>query len=282
MAHSSPAIGTFFHVHLVSDSTGETLNALAKAAAARFEDIIPIEHLYVLMRSPKQLSRALSEIEAYPGLVLHTIVDAELRNQLESHCRALDIPAIAVLDPLVVAMSRYLGAAVSNRIGAQHILDGDYFDRIDALNFAIAHDDGALADKIKVADVVLVGVSRTSKTPTCIYLGHRGYKAANIPLVPGREAPPELDGDNLPLIVGLVASPERLVQIRRNRMLSLNDNPDSSYTDAEAVRNEIIKARKLFERKGWPIIDVTRRSIEETSATIISLLKERHRNQMTQ
>jgi hypothetical protein len=274
-------IGTFFHVHLVSDSTGETLNALAKAASARFEAIIPIEHLYVLMRSPKQLERALNEIESYPGLVLHTIVDADIRNRLENHCRALDIPAIAVLDPLVVALSRYLGAAVSNRIGAQHNLDNEYFNRIDALNFAIAHDDGALADKIKAADVILVGVSRTSKTPTCIYLGHRGYRAANIPLVPGREAPIELEGDNLPLVVGLVASPERLVQIRRNRMLSLNNNPDSSYTDTEAVRNEIIKARRLFERKGWPVIDVTRRSIEETAATIISLLKERELNQLT-
>ncbi len=271
----SSKIGTYFHVHLVADSTGETLNALAKAAAARFEGILPIEHLFVLIRSEKQLDRAMAEIEAFPGIVLHTIIDADLRAMLEQRCRELDIPAIGVLDPLVVAFSRHLGAAVSNRVGAQHNLDNEYFERIEALNYAIAHDDGAMADKLRQADVVLVGVSRTSKTPTCIYLAHRGIKAANIPLVPGREPPAELDELNIPLIVGLVASPERLIQIRKNRLLTLNDDRPSSYTDQEAVRQEIIRARRLFERKDWPVIDVTRRSVEETSATIISLLNEK-------
>jgi [pyruvate, water dikinase]-phosphate phosphotransferase / [pyruvate, water dikinase] kinase len=268
-------IGTYFHVHLVSDSTGETLNALAKAAAARFEGILPIEHLYVLIRSEKQMARSLTEIESFPGIVLHTIIDADLRNMLEMRCRELDIPSIGVLDPLVVAFSRHLGAAVSKRVGAQHNLDNEYFERIEALNYAIAHDDGAMVDKLKQADVVLVGVSRTSKTPTCIYLAHRGIKAANIPLVPGRDPPSELDELNIPLIVGLIASPERLVSIRKNRLLTLNDDRPSTYTDMEAVREEIIRARRLFERKGWPVIDVTRRSIEETSATIISLLNEK-------
>ena len=268
-------IGTYFHVHLVSDSTGETLNALAKAAAARFEGILPIEHIYVLIRSEKQLERALVEIESFPGIVLHTMVDMDLRNTLEMRCRELDIPAIGVLDPLVVAFSRHLGAAVSKKIGAQHNLDNEYFERIEALNYAIAHDDGAAADKLRQADVVLVGVSRTSKTPTCIYLAHRGIKAANIPLVPGHEPPEDLESMNIPLIVGLIASPERLISIRKNRLLTLNDDRPSSYTDQEAVREEIIRARRLFERKGWPVIDVTRRSIEETSATIISLLNEK-------
>ena len=268
-------IGTYFHVHLISDSTGETLNALAKAAAARFEAILPIEHIYVLIRSEKQMERALNEIESFPGIVLHTIIDADLRNMLEMRCRELDIPSIGVLDPLVVAFSRHLGAAVSKKVGAQHNLDNEYFERIEALNYAIAHDDGAAADKLKQADVVLVGVSRTSKTPTCIYLAHRGIKAANIPLVPGRDPPDELDELNIPLIVGLIASPERLIQIRKNRLLTLNDDRPSTYVDQEAVREEIIRARRLFERKGWPVIDVTRRSIEETSATIISLLNEK-------
>lgn len=268
-------VGIYFHVHLVADSTGETLNALAKAAAARFEGILPIEHLYVLIRSEKQLDRALEEIEAFPGIVLHTMIDPDLRNSLEERCRALDIPSIGVLDPMVVAFSRYLGAAVSKKVGAQHNLDNEYFERIEALNYAIAHDDGALVDKVKQADVVLVGVSRTSKTPTCIYLAHRGIKAANVPLVPTREPPPELDDPAIPLIVGLIASPERLISIRKNRLLTLNDDRPSSYTDTEAVREEIIRARRLFERKGWPVIDVTRRSIEETSATIISLLNEK-------
>jgi [pyruvate, water dikinase]-phosphate phosphotransferase / [pyruvate, water dikinase] kinase len=275
MVYSMSKIGTYFHVHLVSDSTGETLNALAKAAAARFEGILPIEHLYVLLRSQKQMHRALKEIESFPGIVLHTIVDMDLRNSLESRCRELDIPAIGVLDPLVVAFSRYLGAAVSKRIGAQHNLDNDYFNRIEALNYAIAHDDGAAADRLKQADVVLVGVSRTSKTPTCIYLAHRGIKAANIPLVPTREPPAELDDLSFPLIVGLIASPDRLIQIRKNRLLSLNDDRPSTYVDTEAVRQEIIRARRLFDKKGWPVIDVTRRSIEETSAAIITLLNEK-------
>lgn len=270
-----PRIGTYFHVHLISDSTGETLNALAKAAAARFEGILPIEHIYVLIRSEKQLERTLAEIESFPGIVLHTMVDMELRTMLEARCRELDIPTIGVLDPLVVAFSRHLGAAVSKRVGAQHNLDNEYFERIEALNYAIAHDDGAFADKLKQADVILVGVSRTSKTPTCIYLAHRGIKAANIPLVPGRDLPEELDEVKEQLIVGLIASPERLIQIRRNRLLTLNDDRPSTYTDQEAVRQEIIAARRFFERKEWPVIDVTRRSIEETSATIISLLNEK-------
>jgi len=275
MSLAPQKIGIYFHIHLISDSTGETLNALAKAAAARFEGIIPIEHIYVLIRSEKQLERALGEIESFPGIVLHTIIDPELRDMLEVRCRELDIPSIGVLDPLVVALSRHLGAAVSKRVGAQHILDNEYFERIEALNYAIAHDDGAAADKVKQADVILVGVSRTSKTPTCIYLAHRGIKAANIPLVPGHDLPPELDEPDGPLVVGLIAAPERLIQIRKSRLLTLNDDRPSSYTDTEAVREEIIRARRLYERKGWPVIDVTRRSVEETSATIISLLNEK-------
>lgn len=270
-----PKIGTYFHVHLVADSTGETLNALAKAAVARFEGVLPIEHLYVLIRSERQLERALDEIEAFSGIVLHTMIDPELRTMLETRCRELDIPAIGVLDPMVVAFSRYLGAAVSKKVGAQHNLDNDYFERIEALNYAIAHDDGNAADKVRQADVVLVGVSRTSKTPTCIYLAHRGIKAANIPLVPGQNLPVDLDDMNIPLVVGLIASPERLISIRKNRLLTLNDDRPSTYVDQEAVREEIIAARRLFERKGWPVIDVTRRSIEETAATIISLLNEK-------
>lgn len=275
MTSMNTRLGSYFHVHLVSDSTGETLTALAKAAAARFEGIFPIEHLYVLIRNHKQLTRALEEIEAFGGLVLHTIVDKELRNSLEVRCRELDIPAIGVLDPLVVAFSRHLGATVSKKIGAQHSLDNDYFNRIDALNYAMAHDDGAEIEKLKQADVVLVGVSRTSKTPTCIYLAHRGIKAANIPLVPTREPPEALDTLNIPLIVGLVVSPDRLIQIRKNRLLTLNDDRPNSYVDIDSVREEIIRARRLFEKKGWPVIDVTRRSIEETAATIISLLHEK-------
>ena len=272
-------LATYFHVHLVSDSTGETLNAMAKAVTARFDGVIPIEHIYALVRSSRQMDRVLEEIAMAPGVVLHTLVDRDLRAQLEEGCRTLDMPQIGALDPLVGALSRYLGAALSTRVGAQHILDHEYFNRIGALDYAMAHDDGqGTAEQLEGADVVLVGVSRTSKTPTCIYLAHRGIRAANVPLVPGQE-----DGERLvtlknPLVVGLTVSPDRLIQIRRNRIDNLNASQASNYTDQDAVREETIKARRAFERRGWPTIDVTRRSVEETAAAITNLLSE-HRNQ---
>ncbi|MFN3352409.1 MAG: pyruvate, water dikinase regulatory protein [Brevundimonas sp.] len=269
-------LATYFHVHLVSDSTGETLNAMAKAVVARFDGVIPIEHIYALVRSRKQLDRVLEEIAAAPGVVLHTIVDKELRAALEDGCRALDTPQIGALDPLVGALSRYLGAALSTRVGAQHALDHDYFNRISALDFAMAHDDGqGTAEELERADVVLCGVSRTSKTPTCIYLAHRGIRAANVPLVPGQEDGERLTQLKNPLVIGLTVSPDRLVQIRRNRLDSLNADRASTYVDHDAVRDETVKARRAFERRGWPVIDVTRRSVEETAAAIVNLLSER-------
>ena len=271
-----PRLATYFHVHLVSDSTGETLNAMAKAVTARFDGVIPIEHIYALVRSEKQMDRVLEEIAAAPGVVLHTLVDRELREQLEDGCRRLDMPQIGALDPLVGALSRYLGAALSKRVGAQHALDHDYFNRIAALDFAIAYDDGqGSVEQLEGADVVLCGVSRTSKTPTCIYLAHRGIRAANVPLVPGQEDGERLTRLSNPLVVGLTVSPDRLIQIRRNRIDNLNANQGSDYTDQDAVRDEIIKARRAFERRGWPVIDVTRRSVEETAASIVNLLSER-------
>jgi hypothetical protein len=265
----------------VSDSTGETLNAMAKAVVARFDGVIPIEHIYALVRSRKQLDRVLEEIAAAPGVVLHTIVDKELRAALEDGCRMLDTPQIGALDPLVGALSRYLGAALSTRVGAQHALDHDYFNRISALDFAMAHDDGqGTAEELERADVVLCGVSRTSKTPTCIYLAHRGVRAANVPLVPGQEDGERLVGLRNPLVVGLTVSPDRLVQIRRNRLDALNADRASSYVDHDAVRDETVKARRAFERRGWPVIDVTRRSVEETAAAIVNLLSERRTHRL--
>ena len=274
-------LATYFHVHLVSDSTGETLNAMAKAVVARFDGVIPIEHIYALVRSDRQMERVLEEIAAAPGVVLHTLVDRELREQLEEGCRRLDMPQIAALDPLETVLSRYLGAALAPRVGAQHALSTEYFDRIAALDFAMAHDDGqGTTDQLETADVVLCGVSRTSKTPTCIYLAHRGIRAANVPLVPGQEDGERLVGLKNPLVVGLTVSPDRLVQIRRNRLDGLNASHASTYIDHDAVRDETVKARRAFERRGWPVIDVTLRSVEETAAAIINVLNERRTKRM--
>jgi regulator of PEP synthase PpsR (kinase-PPPase family) len=265
-------LATYFHVHLVSDSTGETLNALARAACARFTNVLPIEHIYALVRSPRQLDRALEEIANAPGVVLHTIIDPSLRGALEAGCHKLDMPCIAALDPLVSALSRYLGAPLSTRPGAQYALDADYFNRMDALNYALAHDDGQGGQDLERADVILVGVSRTSKTPTSIYLAHRGVRAANVPLVPAGHTPPKLKDIKGVPIVALTLAPDRLLEIRRNRLRSLNETRESSYVDADAVRQEVIQARRLFEREGWPVIDVTRRSVEETAAAVINIL----------
>lgn len=269
---NAPRLATYFHIHLVSDSTGETLNAMARAVCARFEDVLPIEHIYPLVRSERQLLRVLQEIENAPGVVIHTIVDPTLRAALEQGCRDLDMGCLAALDPLVSAMGRYLGASISTRVGAQHALDSDYFNRMEALNYAIGHDDGQSAGDLDQADVVLVGISRTSKTPTCIYLAHRGIKAANVPLVPGAELPEKLLTLKKAMVVALTASPDRLIQIRRNRLLSLREDRASSYIDVDAVRDETVRALRLYEKHRWPVIDVTRRSVEETAASIINLL----------
>jgi regulator of PEP synthase PpsR (kinase-PPPase family) len=268
-----------FHIHLVSDSTGETLNAVAKAALAQFEARVN-EHVYALVRTQRQLDRVLREIEDMPGLVLYTMVNIDLRDALVAGCQARRVPAIAVLEPILTALAGFLGRERTGRPGRQHALDAEYFQRIDALNFAMAHDDGQVIDHLEAADVVLVGVSRTSKTPTSIYLANRGVKTANIPLVPGRPLPPGLLTLNNPLVVGLIVSPDRLTQIRRNRLMALNEDKETDYADPDLIREEIKDARRLFEQQNWPIIDVSRRSIEETAAAILNLLAERQANRL--
>ena len=270
MTHSR--LATYFHVHLVSDSTGETLNAMARAVCARFNNVLPIEHIYALVRSQRQLDRALGEIAEAPGVVLHTIVDQSLRSALERGCKKMDMPCIGALDPLVTILSRYLGAPLSTRVGAQYSHDTDYFNRMDALSYALGHDDGQGGPDLARADVVLVGVSRTSKTPTCIYLAHRGIRAANVPLVPSSPLPSDLMNLEGVPVVGLTVSPDRLVQLRRNRLRALSEARDSTYADSDSVRAETIAARRLFERHGWPVIDVTRRSVEETAAAVINII----------
>lgn len=263
-----------FHLHLVSDATGETLNSMAKAACAQFTNIKPVEHVYALVRSSRQLERTLTHIEKDPGLVLFTLMSLELREQLEDFCRAQSIPHLSVLDSVLGTLENFLGTELTHKPGGQHEMGAEYFRRMEALSFTMAHDDGQLAGDLTQADVILVGVSRTSKTPTCIYLANRGVKAANVPIVPNIPLPQNMETMSGPLIVGLSTNPDRLVQIRRNRLLSLNQDPETDYVDLEAVRQETLSARKLFSRYDWPVIDVSRRSVEETAAAIYNLYTE--------
>lgn len=263
----------YFHLHLVSDSTGETLIAVSRAAAAQYQGVASIEHVYPLIRSPLQLEKAITEIEAAPGIVLFTLVDKELSQRLERACADCGSPCVSVLQPILDLFQSYLGTASVQRPGAQHMLNADYFKRIDALNFTMLHDDGQQPENLEQADIVLLGVSRTSKTPTSIYLANRGIKTANIPLVPGVSLPSSVEGLRKPLVVGLLASPERIVQIRQNRLLALNADHETPYVDRLSVAEEVANSRRLFAANGWPTIDVTRRSIEETAAAIIDLYK---------
>lgn len=270
--------GSFFHLHLVSDATGETLTTVARAATAQYTKMSPVEHVYPLVRTQKQLDRALTEIEEAPGIVLYTLLEEDLVKRLEDHCRELSLPCLSILGPVLQLMRSYLGAETSHRVGAQHTLNAEYFKRIDALNYTMLHDDGQHIEELEQADVVLVGVSRTSKTPTSIYLANRGIKTGNVPLVPGIAVPPQVEELANPLVVGLYASPERIVQIRQNRLLGLKaSQDDGQYVDHKAVAEEIMLSRRLCARHNWPIIDVTRRSIEETAAAVLKLLADRRR-----
>jgi regulator of PEP synthase PpsR (kinase-PPPase family) len=272
----------YFHLHLVSDATGETLIMVARAAAAQYANVSPVEHLYPMVRSKKQLDLALAEIADAPGLVLYTLLEENLIAALEDKCRELGLPCMSVLGPILRLFQSYLGSESIHRAGAQHVLNAEYFQRIDALNFTMFHDDGQHTEGLADADVVLIGVSRTSKTPTSIYLANRGVKTGNIPLVPNVPLPPGIEKLAKPLIVGLYASPERIVQIRENRMLGLNAHrDDDQYIDKTAVAEEIAYSRKLCGKYGWPSIDVTRRSIEETAAAVMKLLTERRRRPIT-
>jgi regulator of PEP synthase PpsR (kinase-PPPase family) len=269
-----------FHLHLLSDSTGETLENIAKAALAQFDGVDNVaKHFWPMVRSETHLDRILIDVAANPGLVLFTLVNRDTRRKLENRCRALGLPAVAALDAVSDAMSNMLGQEAKARPGRQHVMDAAYFARVDAIQFTIAHDDGLNSQNWEEADILLAGVSRTSKTPTSIYLANRGYKTANIPLVPEAPPPPNLFTLKHPLVVGLVTSADRLVQVRRNRLLSLNQTPNTDYVDEEKVKAEVANARRMFADNDWPVLDVTRRSIEESAAAIINLFNERELQQ---
>lgn len=263
---------TQFHLHLVSDSTGDTVHSVARACLVQFSDVDPVEHIWSMIRSTSQIDRVISGVATNPGVVLYTLVSETLRTPLVKGCRELKVPAIPVLDPVLAVLASYLGREIRGLPGQQHLLDSGYFRRIDAMSFALNHDDGQSAWDLNEADVILVGVSRTSKTPTCMYLANRGIKAANVPIVPHVSLPDELFVATHPLIVGLTNDPERLVQVRRNRLAMLHQTAKTEYTDLEMVRDEVAKAQRLFIERKWPIIHMSRRSIEECAAAVLKIL----------
>ncbi len=270
--------GSYFHLHMVSDSTGETLITVARAVAAQYSQVTPVEHVYPLVRSQKQLDRVLAEIEESPGIVLFTLLEEDLVARLEAKCKEINIPSLSIIGPVMQLFEAYLGAATTGRVGAQHVLNAEYFARIDALNFTMMHDDGQHVEGLEEADVVLVGVSRTSKTPTSIYLANRGVRTANVPLVPGIPIPRQLETLTKPLVVSLHATPERLIQIRQNRLLGIGAPVgNDTYIDRQAVTEEVTFARRLSAKYNWALLDVTRRSIEETAAAIMKLFADRQR-----
>ena len=266
---------TFFHLHLISDSTGETLIAVARAASAQYTNWRSVEHITSMVRSSKQLEAALQAVDKNPGMVLYTMVDPDLEALLKEKCRAMSVPFLNVLAPLTNIFDVFLGDKMSGRMGAQHALDEDYFGRLDAIRFAMAHDDGNLPDNIEDADIILIGISRTSKTPTSLHLAQRGKKAFNIPLVPGMDLPDEVLKAKKPLIVALVASAERILQVRENRLLAFDrDISGDSYVDRASIQEELAWTRRLCKENGWPMIDVSKRSVEETAAAILALQKQ--------
>lgn len=267
----------FFHLHLVSDATGETLTAMSKAVTVQYPAIRAIEHIHPLVRTKRQLNRVCQIIESEPGIVLHTIINPELSSELDQYCNELNVPSVAILNPVLQIFGSYLGAPSQPTVGGQHNLDANYFKRIDALNFTMMHDDGQLPENLDEADLLIIGISRTSKTPTSIYLANKGYKTANLPLVPSLPLPENLEKPTTAFIVGLIASADRISQVRQNRVMEMGDSDLSDYVNRDTIAQEITFTRRLCSRHGWPIIDVTRRSIEESAAAIIKLYSDHKR-----
>jgi regulator of PEP synthase PpsR (kinase-PPPase family) len=267
----------YFHLHLISDSTGETLRAASRAVASQYPQAQALEHVYPMVRNRPRLEEVLAAVDEKPGIVLFTIADQAMAAWLLARCTAMQIPCVNVLDPIMQTFQSYLGIPGEQKTGAQHELNSEYFSRIDALNFSLLHDDGLLPDDVETADVILLGISRTSKTPTAIYLANRGIRTANVPLVPNVRLPPALMDARKPLVVALVATTDRIQEVRKNRVLGMpGDSRTNDYISRTTIAEELAETRKLCQRQHWPMIDVSRKSIEETAAAIIALL-QKHR-----
>ncbi len=267
------------NIHLISDSTGETLSSVARAVLSQFEGVESNDFIWPLIRTKSQLEKVMESIAKDPGIVMYTILQDELTELLKKQCYELQIPCIPVLSSIITEFSNYLGMNISHTIGRQHLLDAEYFSRVQAISYTINHEDGQWGWDLYDADIVIVGVSRTSKSPTSVYLSCRGYKTANIPFVGIETIPSTLYNLKNPLIVGLIINPEKLVQIRQSRLASMGQEVNNDYIDIESIKNEIAESRKLFSKLNCPIIDVTKRSVEETAAKIIQLLQEKRQKE---
>lgn len=266
-------------IHLVSDSSGQTVKQAAKSAMSQFSDIITKEYHWPMIRNQQLLVEVLDKIKTKPGIVLYTISNLELRDQLKKFCWNLKIPAVSVVGKIVTEIANYLDIDTDEaNANYGYKLNADYFDKVDAIDFALRHDDGQMTHELESADIVLIGPSRTSKTPTSVYLAYNGFKTANIPYVHDCPFPDNLEKLKFPLIVGLIINPSRLVEIRETRMNLLQARDQSDYTDLKIVQSECLKIKRMCEQHNWPVVDVSRRSIEETAAVIMKLFynKKRH------
>jgi hypothetical protein len=259
----------------VSHASGELIEMLARNAVAQLDGIDIERHLWKMVRSLAQIPEILARIGQRPGFVVHSISDPRIRGALEEGCYALRVPAVFALEPLVSQLAAHYGAPVRFRGMGGDVFDDDYYRRVEAMKFTLAHDDGLAADDLEGADVILVGVSRATKTPTCMYLASRGIKAANVPLVPGVPLPDGVVKAKQPLVVGLTINPELLAKVREGRLRRLKEEQQTDYAELDAVMAEVREARRLYARHRWPVIDVTQRSIEQTAAFILHMLQQR-------
>ncbi len=262
-------------LYLVSHASGELVEMLARNAVMQLEGVEVERRLWKMVRRMDQLPEIFSALAQKPGFVLHSVSHSDVRGALEEGCRQLELPFQFSLEPLVGQLAEYSGAAVLAHHSLSDAFDEDYFRRVEAMKYTLGHDDGLANDDIEGADVVVVGVSRATKTPTCLFLASRGIKAANVPLVPGSAPPTSLLRAKTPLIVGLTMDPARLAIVRAARLRALGDEENTGYADLDCLREEVLEARRLFVRYGWPTIDVTRRSVEQTASMIIDLLRKR-------
>jgi hypothetical protein len=267
--------GKTINLHLISDSTGETLSAVSRAVLSQFEDVETNDFIWPLIRTKAQIQKVKESISKNPGIVLYTILEDYLTEDLRNHCAYLKVPCISVLSRIISEFSNYLERDISHTIGRQHILDSEYFSRVEAINYTINHDDGQSTWDLYEADIVIIGVSRTSKSPTSVYLSCRGYKTANVPFVGIDTIPKNIYDLKKPLIIGLTINPEKLIQIRKNRLISMGEEQNSSYVDIEKVKSEIAESRKLFAKLDCITIDVTKRSVEETAAKIVQIYQSK-------